>query len=275
MRDRASGTAAAFGVSIFEMSTLEVKSVVKAFKVLEVFTGREQLLSLGEIAARSHLGKSSAQRLTHTLQKLGYLTQDPASRRYMLGIRVLDPAFGYLRSHPLIDKAAPILLDLRRTIGERVDLSLLDRGALIYVLRLQSKREGVLTAAHVGLRIPLYCAAGGRAVLAKLSEAEAIRALKSARPHQHTPKTVTDLDMIMKEVRKGRRLGFSLQVEQWRLGEIALGAAITDGFGRPIGAIHVVGSTMEWTAANFERKMSAHVLAAAQAISEGLAFGPS
>lgn len=252
------------------MSSLEVKSVGKAFKVLEVFTGREQLLSLGEITTRTRLDKSAVQRLTHTLQKLGYLDQDPVSRRYMLGIRVLDPAFGYLRSHPLIEKAAPILLDLRRTIGERVDLSLLDRGALVYVLRLQSKRESVLTAAHVGLRIPLYCAAGGRAVLAKLSDAEATRMVKNFRYHQHTPKTITAPQLIMKEVRKSRRLGFALQVEQWRLGEIALGAAITNDLGRPIGAVHVVGSTTEWSAANFERKMSSHLIATTQAISDGL-----
>ena len=109
-----------------------------SFKVLEVFTGREQLLGLSEIASRAHLDKSAVQRSAHTLEKLGYLDQDPVSRRYMLGIRVLNPAFGYLRSHPLIEKAAPILLDLRRTTGERVDLSLLDRDALVYVLRLQS-----------------------------------------------------------------------------------------------------------------------------------------
>jgi DNA-binding IclR family transcriptional regulator len=252
------------------MSSLEVKSVGKAFRVLEVFTGREQLLSLGEIASRSHLDKSAAQRFTHTLQKLGYLDQDPVSRRYMLGIRVLDPAFGYLRSHPLIEKAAPILLDLRRTIGERVDLSLLDRGALVYVLRLQSKRESVLTAAHVGLRIPLYCAAGGRAVLAKLGDAEAARMIKGFRYRQHTPKTIIDPELIMRQVRKSRRSGFALQVEQWRLGEIAMGAAITNDLGRPIGAVHVVGSTAEWTAASFEKKMSSHLVAATQAISDGL-----
>src|ERR1700747_2512976 len=95
------------------MSCLEVKSVGKAFKVLEVFSERERLLSLGEIATRTGIDKSAVQRITYTLQKLGYLDHDPASRRYMLAIHVLDHAFGYLRSHPLIEKAAPILLDLR------------------------------------------------------------------------------------------------------------------------------------------------------------------
>lgn len=251
------------------MSSLEVKSVGKAFKVLEVFSERERLLSLGEIATRTGIDKSAVQRITYTLQKLGYLDQDPASRRYMLAVRVLDNAFGYLRSHPLIEKAAPILLDLRRTIGERVDLSLLDREALVYVLRLQSKRESFLTAAHVGLRIPLYCAAGGRAVLAQLDEAEAVRILNNAPLRKHTPKTVTDPDLILKEVRKARRQGFAVQVEQWRQGEIALGAAVTNYLGRPVGAITIVASTTEWSVAEFEWKMSPHLVAAAQVISDG------
>src|SRR5690606_18882555 len=122
-------------------SSLNVKSIHKAFVVLEAFRGGERYLNLGELAAATGLDKSAVQRFTHTLRTLGYLEQDPATRRYALGRRVLDLAHGYLKNHPLVERAAPILADLRRAVRERVDLSLMDGDDVLYLFRLQSKRE--------------------------------------------------------------------------------------------------------------------------------------
>src|SRR5947208_6063839 len=103
-------------------SSLHIKSLAKALKVLEAFGNCQRFLSLGEIAKLSGLDKSAVQRITYTLHRHRYLDQDPETRRYALGNRLLDLSFAFLRFHPLIERAAPILLDLRRSIDERVDL---------------------------------------------------------------------------------------------------------------------------------------------------------
>ena len=246
---------------------LNVKSMHKAFAVLEAFRDNDRFLSLAELALATGLDKSAVQRFTHTLRTLGYLEQDPQTRRYALGRRVLDLAFGFLKSHPLIERAAPTLVDLRRAVRERVDLTLLDGEEVLYVFRMQSKRE-TFSAALVGRRVPLFCSAGGRAILARMDEAEAQRRVEAVERLSYTPMTKTDPAKIMAEVRKARRQGYAVQVSEWRPAEMVVAAAIVDRSGAPIGAVHIAASVSEWDPTEFERRMAPLVTAAAGSISE-------
>ncbi|MCG6122821.1 MAG: IclR family transcriptional regulator [Microvirga sp.] len=239
-----------------------VKSLMKAIVVLEAFCSHDRYLSLSDLVAITGFDKSSAQRCTRTLKELGYLEQHPKTRRYAIGRRVLDLSFAYLHSNPLIVRAAPIMVDLRQSARERVDLSILDGPDLIYVYRLQSKREA-LSAALVGKRVPIYSSAGGRALLACLSDEEAMTILDGSDRRQRTPTTLTDPETILAEVRRARTKGYALQVGEWRPGEIVVASAVTDHEGRPVGALHIAGSTTEWSPEDFERRMGPLVAAAA------------
>ena len=242
-----------------------VRSVEKAFTVLEAFTNRERYLSLGTIAEITGLDKSAVQRLTRTLIGLGYLEQDPGTRHYCIGRRVLDLSFGYLQSNDLVERAAPVLIDLRKAARERVDLTLIDGNDILYVFRLQSKRE-TLHAALVGRRVPIYCSAGGRAIMARLPREEAEAMLARANPQPVTPHTLTDRDALLAEVDKARARGFAFQSQEWRLGELVVAAAVLNRDEAPVAAVHIAGSTTEWAPEEFAEKMGPLVLAAAQDI---------
>src|SRR5690606_5186345 len=142
-----------------------------AFQVLNCFKGTSGDLSLTEIIRRSGLDKSAAQRYTYTLHVEGYLEQHPATRRYRLGKRVLDLTLHVLRTHELLEALNPIMLDLSKATGEKISLSLHDGNELVHVVRHQTKDQHY-HASLVGRRIPLYCTAGGRAYLSRLTEAE-------------------------------------------------------------------------------------------------------
>ena len=182
-----------------------------------------------------------------------------------MGLRLLDLSYEYLRSNRLIERAAPVLVDLRRSARERVDLTLRDGNDLLYVFRLQSKRE-TLHAALIGRRVPIYCSAGGRAILARLELADAKQLLHAIPLRQVTPHTLTDPDQILAEVATARKRGFALQNEEWRLGEVVVASAIIDRDGRPIAAAHIAGSTTEWDVAEFADRMGPLVAAAAEDI---------
>lgn len=250
-----------------ELGPHSVKSVEKAFAVLEAFRDEGRSLSLSEIAELTGLDKSAVQRFTRTLRQLGYLDQCSDTRRYSIGIRVLGLSFSFLQSNAHVMRAAPILVNLRNTTQERVDMSLLDGLWLTYVFRLQSRQEP-LKAALVGRRVPVAGSAGGRAVLACLPEEEAVRIIEQAERIPSTPKTLTDPDRIMEEVRAARRKGYVIQAEEWRLGEIVAAAALLDREGRPVGAIHIAGSTNDWDPKDFEKRMGPLVAAAAHDAAE-------
>ena len=75
-----------------QAGTLFVSSLEKGFRVLEAFREAPGDLGLTEIALRTGLDKSAAQRFTNTLYQLGYLEKDPRSRRYRPAARLMEHA---------------------------------------------------------------------------------------------------------------------------------------------------------------------------------------
>jgi DNA-binding IclR family transcriptional regulator len=244
---------------------LFLQSVARAFDVLEAYAQNPKAKSLGEIAAAAGVNKSAAQRIGQTLLSRGYLERADDGG-LTLGRRLLDRAFDYLRSAPLIERATPVLTDLRRVTGERVDLSLFDDTSILYAIRLQSKRE-TFYATLAGRRIPTFVSSGGRACLALLDDSETKDILARSDRRGITPKSVTDIDKIWRKVREARRDGYACASEEALIGEVVLAAAITDGDKRPIGAVHIAGSLSEWAVADFRQKYAPLAIEAARALS--------
>jgi DNA-binding IclR family transcriptional regulator len=241
---------------------LFLQGVQRTMQLLEAFGRQPRPLSLAELAAAAGLDKSAAQRIAHTLQALGYLDRQPAG--LVPGKKLLDRGFDFLRVEPLIERALPVLHELRKEIPERIDLSLFDDTSVVYAVRLQSKRE-TFTATLVGRRMPTFCTSGGRAILAALPEAEAEAVLARSDRVPLTPATVTGLPELRARLAEARRDGFALCLEESLRGEITLGAAVRDAAGRPVAAIHVAASLAEWEPAAF-RRLAPLVIHAAEAL---------
>ncbi|SFT64211.1 IclR family transcriptional regulator [Sedimentitalea nanhaiensis] len=248
---------------------LFVRAAGRAMQVLSAFHQANGPLSLSEIARRGQINRSAAQRLIHTLLRLGYVRRSADDRGYLPGIRLLDHTLDVLRLDPVIQQATPVLLELRKTIPERVDFSLYDETRLIYALRMQSKRE-TFYASLVGHSVPSYCTAGGRAVLSTLPKEEARAILARSSLDKYTSQTETDPDAILSLVDQAGRDGFAVIVNEFAQGEIAIGVAVTDRDGLPLGAIHVAGSLSEWTREDFVRQAAPVAIEAAGAISGSL-----
>lgn len=245
---------------------LFVQSVAKAMAVLEALGGQPGPVSLNELAAHADMDRSTAQRMAHTLATLGYLERGPQGKGLMLGKKLLDRSFDFLRGQGLVERATPVLAELQRQTGERVDLSLFDDLTLIYALRRQSKRETFFTTL-IGRRVPTYCSSGGRAVMSHLPAHEVNDILARSSMRAVTPKTETDREQIKIAVAKARELNYALTLEQCLLGEIVMACAILDHNKRPIGALHIAGSCAEWESDKFIDRFAPLAIEAARALS--------
>ncbi|MVW70004.1 MULTISPECIES: IclR family transcriptional regulator [unclassified Bordetella] len=250
---------------------LLLQSVSRALDVLEAFAERPDIKSLSEIASAAGVNKSAAQRICQTLASRGYLEQTERGS-FTLGRVLLDRSFDYLRSNPLIEKAMPILADLRRTTNERVDLSLFDAQhdnlTMVYAARTQSRNERFY-ATLSGRRMPACTSTGGRACMAVLPDEVVEQIIADSLPlTMVTPKTLTEPEQIWEKVREARRDGYSFQQEETLLGEVVLAAAIREHNGMPVGAIHIAGSLSEWTVEEFCKRYSPLAIEAARALSQ-------
>lgn len=244
---------------------LFVQSIDRALQVLSAFHETSRPLTLQDISRITGLGRSAVQRMIFTLRALGYIDRDPDDRGYVPGLRILDHTLDFQRLNPVVVKANPILLELRRMTRERVDLSLRDDLRLVYATRLQSKRE-ILTSTLIGNSVPLFCTSGGWAIMAHLDQAEVEDILHRSDRIRHTPHTLTDLRDLRRAVAETRERGYAVAREQILTGEIALGVAILNAQGDPVAAIHLAGSLAEWSREDFEKQFAPLMIQAARTI---------
>src|ERR687887_124701 len=149
------------------------QSLERGLAILSAFRSRQPLLGSSELAREVGLTRSTAHRYIATLATLGYLEQDPGTRKYRLGPRVLDLGFSAINSMELREISAPHLRRLSDETGHTVNLAILDGTDIVYIERCRSPRQGqreIDLNLHVGSRLPAYCTSLGKVLLAFLDE---------------------------------------------------------------------------------------------------------
>lgn len=253
---------------------LFVESVRKGFVVLEALNAARRPLRLSEIALRTGLGKSAAQRFVHTLRVLGLIRQDPETKTYTLSPRILEYARAFFSSSMLCDRAEPILRQLAAETGETVNLSEVDGTDIIYTLRFPSVHS-VSVDLSVGARLPVFNTAGGRAILAQWPEPEALAALTASVREPWTPHTRTDPAALMAELARIRAQGFALSDQEAFLGDISIAAPVLRFDGRCTAAVNIAVPTPRWTVEEVLERLRPRVMAAAAHVSAELGQRPT
>ena len=232
-----------------EDSRLFVQSFATGLSVLDAFNAERREMSLPEIASAAGISKSAAQRFAHTLETLGMLTKDPASKRYSLSSRTLDLGYRYLQSHALLERASPYLLELNRRSGETVNLGEPAGLEMIYIGRFPSPLRSIVHM-PIGRRLPMYTASAGRAYLSGLPEHEARAILEASDRVKFTPRTVTEIEPLMEMLAQAREQGYAYSNEEYYRGDLALAVPVHDVSQRVVAAVNVSVSTSDWTLAS-------------------------
>jgi IclR family pca regulon transcriptional regulator len=262
----ATGTAASEELPDTSADRLFIGSIGKCFRVLEALSADGQPMTLTALAAASGLDRSATQRITHTLGRLGYLRQHPDTRAWRLGTRLLEFGHTVLASDRLRECALPRLEALNQRTGETVNLMELEGHEIVYIARFPS-RHAVSVDLHVGSRLPAYCTAAGRAILARMRGAEARALLSASRRMRLTERTTTDLAGLEQLLARTRTDGYSVNDQEAFVGDLSVAAAIVDRAGAPVGAINIAVPTPRWQRRALERELAPLVMATAREIS--------
>jgi IclR family pca regulon transcriptional regulator len=252
-----------------EDSPLFIASLAKCFQVLEALNTAGRAVGLTELARLSSLDRSAVQRITHTLRVLGYLRQDPASKAFRLSGRMLEFGHTVLATDRVRERAQPHLEALNRRTGETVNLMELEGEEIVYVLRYPSL-HAVSVDLHVGSRLPAYCTAAGRAILAQFDAAEALVRLKAARRTAMTRFTITDLTGLKRALETVRAQGYALNDQEAFLGDLSVAAPLRDPQGRPLAAVNIAVPTPRWQLQDVLHKLVPQLLKTAAAVEKDL-----
>lgn len=146
------------------------QSLERGLAILTSFSAERHTLGIAEIADELRMSRSTTHRYVITLVALGYMEQGK-SRKYRLGLRVSDLGLSALHSLGLQEHARLPLEELRKRSSFTVNLAVLEGPDILYVERMRSFRSGqhlIDLGLHLGSRLPAYCTAMGKALLASL-----------------------------------------------------------------------------------------------------------
>ncbi|HVP03924.1 MAG TPA: IclR family transcriptional regulator [Solirubrobacteraceae bacterium] len=190
-----------------------VPAVVSAARVLTYLAHREgEAPTQAELARELGLSKSTAFNLLVTLEYLGLVQRDRASRRYRLGAALVPLGQAAARHSRIAALAAERLPALARELGLSFALfQVTDDGHAQAIARAYPPDD-----IHVGITLGSvhgpFDGAVGKCLLAGLDSAEAERRVKAARLPRHTSRTVTDRRRLLRQVAEIRRQGWASSV---------------------------------------------------------------
>jgi len=248
------------------------QSVEKAVAVLEAFSGG-QPQRVGDIARATGLGQSTASRLLATLETAGLVERDPVSSLFFLGSELITLAGVTLNQNPVHRAGRQIAQSLAAKLGLGVNIAVRRGSELVYLCNF----EGSLSPkSHtlMGQRVPIHATSIGKATLPGLSAAE--RAALLTDLAGYTEATITDRQVLEREVALIARRGYATEVEEFVLGRASVAAPILDHDGRIIAAISISGPRTTIDLDEREAELSRTVIETADRISSGLGYhGPS
>ena len=239
----------------------QVQVIARAAAILRAVEAQVDGLSLGQIAQRVGLARSTVQRIVNALETERLLIAAQPSGRVVLGPTILRLASS-VRSD-FLELARPLLTKLSADLKETVDLAVIKKDRLIFVDQVVGSQR-LRTVSAVGESFPLYCTANGKAYLATLDD-RAVERLIGRSFEQRTPHTLITLDDLLRELAQTRRTGFALDREEHTLGICAAGVVVSDQLGST-NAISVPVPSARF--AKVEKKVTESLLQTKDAVNE-------
>jgi IclR family transcriptional regulator, pca regulon regulatory protein len=205
-----------------------IQSLRKGLLILEAFPKLGPQLRLTDLAQSAGLSLVTATKYVHTLSKLGYLDRDSSTKKYRLATKILSFGFSMLKEMDLRTRVTPYLTDVTKEYQIGSQCAILDGPEIVYVERLRSQAIVALDLT-VGSRLPAYCTALGRAILAFL-EPELVQAIASKMDmNKLTPYTVVNKDELYEELDLIRQRGYAINIQELVIGWSALAAPVFQG----------------------------------------------
>lgn len=252
--------------------TPRIQALARASLIIDVIAaGSDEGVGLSEISKATALNKTTAFNLIASLVTLGFLEKDEHSRRYRLGLRNLELGRIVQERLNISHLARPVLTELCIKTNETVNLGLPD---LLDLLVVDSFRGSQILHAtsYPGWRFLYHSTALGKAMLSQWDEPARQTLYRLRGLPQQTPRTITDIDKLERNLARFRSKGYALDLEENEIGVNGIASSIVNGLGEVAAAVSVAGPVSRLKKKVLDQ-MAADVIRAAEAISDAIGVG--
>jgi len=213
-----------------------VAGLESGLAVICAFDQHRPRLSTTEVAQRCGLTRAAARRYLLTLEHLGFMRSDRGT--WALSAKVLRLAQSYMHSGRLPRIVQPELHRLAQALKEASSAGVLDGDDVICIAALSAGRL-VSSTLQPGTRVPAYCSANGRVLLAALPPVQADAWIAARTFERLTPQTLAEPARLGAELARVRAQGYAAVDQELEPGLRTLAVPVLSNDGDVLAAINV------------------------------------
>ena len=202
-----------------------VRSVSRAFRVLEEVAARPAPMTVKAIARRCQLNLSTTYHLVRTLAYEGYLLRQ-ADGCYVLGDGVALRYRDLLSSFRQPPEVHRVLQHLSATTRRTAYLGRVVEGRILITDLVEGPDSPILEDLELGLPVAAHATAIGKALLASMPKPRRIAYLADQGLRPFTPRTPTALEALERDLVRIRSRGEVSEHGEFRDGVACMGALV-------------------------------------------------
>jgi DNA-binding IclR family transcriptional regulator len=225
----------------------QTESVGKAIRLLALFRGAQTPVRIADASAATGLARSTTHRLLATLGAADFVRQDRATRAYYPGPALLELARSLSRDIELREIARAEMAAMVKRTGETANLIVLQEGKAVFVEGLEGPHV-LRVAARVGSAGAPHATAGGKAILAEMSDGAIARLHPGERLPRFTNHTIPSQRKLLRALADVRAAGFATSSGESNVGVYAVACAIKGASGTVYGALSLAAPLARATA---------------------------
>jgi IclR family acetate operon transcriptional repressor len=216
-----------------------LSSVDHALELLLLFRSRPTL-RVSEVADQLDVARSTAHRLLGMLVHRQFAVQDPATRAYRPGPRLVEIGLAAVGALDVRTRMRPYLTEVAARTGETVSLVVLE-GDMVHFIDSIESQQLVRVGSRFDARMPAHATSAGKAMLAALPAEEVLTSYPNEKLATVTERTIATRSQLLAELARVRVAGYAVNFEESETGLGAVGMAVTDTDGRPTAGVTVAG----------------------------------
>ena len=213
-----------------------VDAVGRAMDLMVALATLDRPVRLKELTTRLGWNKTTIFRLVRTLEEFGAVRE--IEQGYVLGPAMISIGQAATRGLKLSDVALPHMRRLHESVGETVNLAVLNGSQIVIAERLES-RDILGLRIGIGSTLPAYCTSVGLVLLSGLEDERVQRLYSAAELEARGPKTIRTVPELLKRLDKVRNQAYALNDEELAAGHRAAAAPVMGDDGRVVAAINV------------------------------------
>ncbi|WP_419739869.1 IclR family transcriptional regulator [Ruegeria sp.] len=202
-----------------------IQVISRAASILRVLKENQSGMSLGKIAERVDLPRSTVQRITSALGEENLVIADANGGGLRLGPEL--SALAGAAQYSIVEHCRLLLTELTQKTGETTDLAVMRGIGMVFLDQVPGVYR-LTTVSQVGEVFPLTTTANGKACLAQLTKEDAIKLIRNEWNRNDIHR---NLDEFLSELNVIREHGLAYDLDEHSAGVSAIGFSFVDWVG--------------------------------------------